>query len=75
MPDFHGIGTEVDRLLSTSGLQQLSNNVSAYENYAVFEIPLILDQVMAAKAREFRAPSSTFTSVDPFAGVAWAGLT
>ena len=75
MPDFHGIGAEVERLLSTSGLQELRENVSAYENYAVFEIPLILDQVMAAKTMEFRAASSTFTSVDPFAGVAWAGLT
>jgi hypothetical protein len=75
VPDFHEIGSVVERLLSTEKLQVLRNNVSKYENYAVFEIPLILDRVMASKAAESRDTRSAFTSVDPFAGLAWAGLT
>jgi len=75
VPDFHEIGSVVERLLSTEKLQELRNNVSKYENYAVFEIPLILDRVMASKAAEFRDARSAFTPVDPFGGLAWAGLT
>ncbi len=40
VPDFHEIGSVVERLLGTEKLQELRNNVSKYENYAVFEIPL-----------------------------------
>jgi UDP-N-acetylglucosamine:LPS N-acetylglucosamine transferase len=75
VPDFHEIGSVVERLLSTAKLQELRNNVSKYENYAVFEIPLILDRVMASKAAESRDARSAFTPVDPFGGLAWAGLT
>lgn len=75
VPDFHEIGSVVERLLSTEKLQELRNNVSKYENYAVFEIPLILDRVMASKAAESRDARSAFTPVDPFGGLAWAGLT
>ena len=75
VPDFHEISSVVERLLSTDRLQELRNNVSKYENYAVFEIPLILDRVMASKAAESRDTRSAFTPVDPFAGLAWAGLT
>jgi hypothetical protein len=75
VPDFHEIGSVVERLLGTEKLQELRNNVSKYENYAIFEIPLILDRVMASKAVESRDARSAFTPVDPFAGLAWAGLT
>ena len=72
-----GTGREemVDQLLSDSRLRELRDSVSQYENYAVFEIPLILDQVIASKAMEARQAPSTFPSVDSFAGLAWAGLT
>jgi hypothetical protein len=73
--DFHEIGSVVERLLGPEKLQELRNNVSKYENYAVFEIPLILDRVMASKAAESRDARSAFTPVDPFGGLAWAGLT
>jgi 1,2-diacylglycerol 3-beta-galactosyltransferase len=75
VPDFHRIGSVVDQLLNDSRLQELRDSVSQYENYAVFEIPLILDQVIASKAMEARQAPSTFPSVDSFAGLAWAGLT
>jgi hypothetical protein len=75
VPDFHRIGSVVDQLLNDSRLQELGDSVSQYENYAVFEIPLILDQVIASKAMEARQAPSTFPSVDSFAGLAWAGLT
>lgn len=75
VPDFHEIGSVVERLLSNSVLRELRDNVSRYENHAVFEIPLILDHVIASKAMEPREAPSTFTSVDSFAGLAWAGLT
>ena len=73
--DFREIGSVVEQLLNTSKLQELRGNVAGYENYAVFEIPLILDQVMASNSRESREAPSIFTPVDPFAGLAWAGLT
>jgi hypothetical protein len=49
--------------------------VSRYQNYAVFEVPLILDRVMANKTVESWQAPSTFASVDPLANIAWAGLT
>jgi UDP-N-acetylglucosamine:LPS N-acetylglucosamine transferase len=75
VPDFHEIGSVVAQLLSHSRLRELRENVSRHENYAVFEIPLILDRVIASKMVEFREPRSRFTSVDSFASLAWAGLT
>jgi hypothetical protein len=75
VPDFDRIGSLVEQLITDSTLQQLRDNVSRYENYAVFEVPLILDRVMANKASESWQAPSTFASVDPLANVAWAGLT
>ena len=75
VPDFDRIGSVVEQMLANSTLQQLRDNVSRYENYAVFEVPLILDRVMASKAMESWHAPSTFTSVNPLANVAWAGLT
>jgi UDP-N-acetylglucosamine:LPS N-acetylglucosamine transferase len=75
VPDFDRIGSLVEQMLANSTLQQLRDNVSRYENYAVFEVPLILDRVMASKAMESWHAPSTFTSVNPLANVAWAGLT
>jgi hypothetical protein len=62
-------------LLKTSTLCELRENVSRYENYAVFEVPLILDRVMADKAMARWTAPSTLASVDPFANLVWAGLT
>jgi hypothetical protein len=75
VPDFDRIGSVVEQMLANSTLQQLRDNVSRYQNYAVFEVPLILDRVMASKAMESWHAPSTFTSVNPLANVAWAGLT
>ena len=59
VPDFDEIATVVEQLLANSTLRELRENVSRYENYAVFEIPLILDRVMANKAMEsWQAPST-----------------
>src|SRR6266852_2409608 len=75
VPDFSGIGPVVEQLLTNSTLRELRDNVNAYENHAVFEVPLILDRVMADKAMESWQAPSTFASVDPLANIAWAGLT
>jgi len=75
VPDFTGIESVVEDLLTNSRLCALRDNVSRYQNYAVFEVPLILDRVMANKTVESWQAPSTFASVDPLANIAWAGLT
>jgi hypothetical protein len=54
---------------------EFRRNVNAYKNYAIFEVPLILDQMMAEKAIESMGVVSPLATTDPFASVAWAGLT
>jgi hypothetical protein len=73
--DFREIGTAVEQLLVEDRFAEFRRNVNAYKNYAIFEVPLILDQVMAEKAVGSMDIFSTLASVDPFASVAWAGLT
>ena len=73
--DFREIGTAVEQLLVEATFAEFRRNVSAYKNYAIFEAPLILDQIMAEKAFESMDVLSTLASVDPIASVAWAGLT
>ena len=48
--DFREIGTAVEQLLAEATFAEFRRNVSAYKNYAIFEVPLILDQMMAEKA-------------------------
>ncbi|MGH9546669.1 MAG: glycosyltransferase [Terriglobales bacterium] len=73
--DFAEISTAVEQLLTEAKFAEFRRNVSAYKNYAIFEIPLILDQMMAEKAVEAMNVVSTLATGDPFANVAWAGLT
>ncbi len=73
--DFGEIGSTVEQLLQKDRLRQLRDNVGRYENYAIFEIPLILDQVIARKAAESLHTSSPFASAGPLANIAWASLT
>jgi hypothetical protein len=73
--DFREIGPAVEQLLQEATFAEFRRNVTAYKNYAIFEAPLILDQIMAEKAVESMDVFSTLASVDPFANVAWAGLT
>jgi hypothetical protein len=73
--DFREIGAAVERVLVESTFEEFRRNVSAHKNYAIFEVPLILDQVMAEKAIETMGVVSPLATVDPFASVAWAGLT
>jgi 1,2-diacylglycerol 3-beta-galactosyltransferase len=75
VPDFDKIGPIVEQLLSSPALRELRDNVTRYENHAVFEVPLILDRVMAGRPVESWRTSSTLPSVAPFGSVAWAGLT
>jgi Glycosyltransferase family 28 C-terminal domain len=73
--DFREIGTAVEQLLTETTLAEFRRNVSMYKNYAIFEVPLILDHIMAEKAIASIDIASTLASVDPFGNVAWAGLT
>ena len=73
--DFREIGSAVEQLLTDATFAEFRRNVSAYKNYAIFEMPLILDQMMAEKAIETMGVVSPLATVDPFASVAWAGLT
>ncbi len=73
--DFRDIAPTVEQLLEETTFAAFRRNVNAYKNYAIFEIPLILDQVMAEKAIESLDLVSTLTPMDPVARVAWAGLT
>jgi hypothetical protein len=75
VPDFREIGPAVEQLLREATFAEFRRNVSAYKKYAIFEAPLILDQIMAEKAVESMDVLSPLASVDPFASVAWAGLT
>ena len=75
VPDFREIGAAVEQLLREATFAEFRRNVSAYKNYAIFEVPLILDQMMAEKAIEAMGVVSPMATVDPFANVAWAGLT
>jgi 1,2-diacylglycerol 3-beta-galactosyltransferase len=75
VPDFSEIRPVVEQLLANSMLRELQDNVSRYENYAVFEVPLILDRVMANKAMESWQAPSTLAFGDPLVNLAWAGLT
>ena len=75
VPDFREIGAAVEQLLREATFAEFRQNVSAYKNYAIFEVPLILDQMMAEKAIETMGVVSPMATVDPFANVAWAGLT
>jgi len=73
--DFREIGNAVKELLTEGTFEKFRRNVGAYQNHAIFEVPLILDRVMAEKAVESMNVMSPLASVDPFANVAWAGLT
>jgi Glycosyltransferase family 28 C-terminal domain len=73
--DFREIGTAVERLLGDGTFAEFRRNVNACKNLAIFEVPSILDQLMAEKSIEAMAAISTLAAVDPFASVAWAGLT
>ncbi|MGH9502989.1 MAG: glycosyltransferase [Terriglobales bacterium] len=73
--DFREIGSAVEQLLTEATFAEFRQNVGAYKNYAIFETPLILDQIMTEKAIESLELVSTLASVDPFASLAWAGLT
>ena len=75
VPDFREIGTAVEQLLREDAFEEYRRNVSAYKNCAIFEVPLILDRMMAEKAIETMGMVSPLAMVDPFASVAWAGLT
>ena len=75
VPDFREIGPAVEHLLAEATFAEFRRNVGLYKNYAIFETPMILDQIMAEKAVESMDVFSTLASVDPFASVAWAGLT
>jgi hypothetical protein len=75
VPDFREIGAAVEQLLEKSTFDELRHNVSQYKNYAIFEIPLILDQMIVSKTMESLEAPPTVTSVDQFANLAWAGLT
>jgi 1,2-diacylglycerol 3-beta-galactosyltransferase len=75
VPDFREIGAAVEQLLEKSTFDELRHNVSQYKNYAIFEIPLILDQMIVSKTMESVEVPPTVTSVDQFANLAWAGLT
>ena len=72
--DFRDIGTAVAQMLEKGTFAEFRRNVSTYSNHAIFEVPLILDQLIAEKSIDATAVS-TLVSVDPFASVAWAGLT
>jgi Glycosyltransferase family 28 C-terminal domain len=73
--DFREISDAVEKLLVDATFAEFRRNVDAYKNDAIFEIPLILDRVMVEKTIESLNVASTLASVDPFASVAWAGLT
>jgi UDP-N-acetylglucosamine:LPS N-acetylglucosamine transferase len=73
--DFRDIEVAVEQLLAKGTFEEFRRNVSAYQNHAIFEVPLILDQMMAEKALESMNVMSPLASIDPFANVAWAGLT
>jgi hypothetical protein len=73
--NFAEIAVAMERLLATSALAELRDNATRYENYAVFEVPLILDQVAASKAPVSWSAASAFASFDPTGNIAWAGLT
>jgi len=73
--NFAEIAVAMERLLETSALAELRDNATRYENYAVFEVPLILDQVAANKAPVSWSAGSAIASFDPTGNIAWAGLT
>ncbi len=73
--DFKEIATAVDEMLTDATFAEFRRNVDAYKNYAIFEVPLILDQIMAEKAVEAMALLPALAPVDPFASIAWGGLT
>lgn len=73
--DFGGIAAAVEQMLDRATFAELRRNVNAFQNRAIFEIPQILDQMLAEKALESMNIMSPVASVDPFASVAWAGLT
>jgi 1,2-diacylglycerol 3-beta-galactosyltransferase len=75
VPDFSGIEPVLGQMLKPSTFEELRRNVVHYKNHAIYEVPSILDHVMTSKAMESWQTSSTWNSVDPFAGAAWAGLT
>jgi 1,2-diacylglycerol 3-beta-galactosyltransferase len=75
VPDFREIAGAVEQLLADAMFAEFRRNVNAYKNYAIFEVPLILDQMMAEKAIESMGVVSPLATTDPFASVAWAGLT
>ena len=75
VPDFREIGPAVEELLEKSRFNELRHNVSQYKNYAIFEIPLILDQMIVSKTMESLEVPPTVAPVDQFANLAWAGLT
>jgi UDP-N-acetylglucosamine:LPS N-acetylglucosamine transferase len=73
--DFTQIETALEQMLDETTFQELRLNVSNYRNNAVFEVPSILDDVMASKAMESWQTPSTWTPISPFGEAAWAGLT
>ena len=72
VPDFDDIELAVKQLIEDSLLPELRDNVRRNENYAVFEVPLLLDRVMTSKAMESMQFPSTLAS--PRSWPIWHGL-
>jgi Glycosyltransferase family 28 C-terminal domain len=73
--DFREVAAAIEQLLMEDSFAEFRRNATNYKNYAIFEIPQILDQIIAEKTVEAMTGVSALASVDPFASVAWAGLT
>ncbi|MBS1853415.1 MAG: galactosyldiacylglycerol synthase [Acidobacteria bacterium] len=76
LSSFREIAAGVEELLAPTNFEEIRRHARAYSNQAVFEIPLILDEVYQSHVPHSVPVSSPWTGMDPFGqGAAWAGLT
>jgi 1,2-diacylglycerol 3-beta-galactosyltransferase len=76
LSSFREIASGIQELLAPENFEEIRRNARAYSNQAVFEIPLILDEVYQGHVPQSVPISSPWAGMDHFGqDAAWAGLT
>jgi 1,2-diacylglycerol 3-beta-galactosyltransferase len=65
LPNFRGIASAVNALLEPSAFARLRAATERLDNRAVFEIPDILEQILARGAKDVRGRSGTISPSEP----------
>ena len=73
LKSFRDIASGVDQLLESTTFEELRRNARAYSNRAIFEIPVILDEVLIGHVPQPATIASPLGNMDLGHDAAWAG--